>query len=189
MIMWGWGAMNPTAVQEAAKTGYPEDHFIGVWWSGSEDDARPAGPGGKGYLVDELQRRGRQLPRDPGHRQGRDRQGRSPDHPKDKVGENFYNRGVMNAVVIAEAIRHAQKITGKKDITGEEMRRGLETLQITPERWKEMGLPGFGRPDPRDLRRPQWPWLSLYAAVGQHQVGQGLRLDRAHEGQGCSAGR
>ena len=43
MIMWGWGAMNPTAVQEAAKTGYPMDHFIGVWWSGSEDDARPAG--------------------------------------------------------------------------------------------------------------------------------------------------
>src|SRR5271165_821927 len=27
MIMWGWGAMNPTAVQEAAKTGYPLDHF------------------------------------------------------------------------------------------------------------------------------------------------------------------
>ena len=50
MIMWGWGAMNPTAVQEAAKTGYPMDHFIGVWWAGSEDDARPAGAGGKGYL-------------------------------------------------------------------------------------------------------------------------------------------
>ena len=35
----------------------------------------------------------------------------------------------MNSVVIAEAIRNAQKITGKKDITGEDMRRGLETLQ------------------------------------------------------------
>src|SRR5215813_14515078 len=50
MIMWGWGAMNPTAVQEAAKTGYPLDRFIGIWQSGSEDDARPAGAGGKGYL-------------------------------------------------------------------------------------------------------------------------------------------
>ena len=47
--MWGWGAMNPAAVQEAAKINYPMDHFIGVWWSGSEDDARPAGRG-KGYL-------------------------------------------------------------------------------------------------------------------------------------------
>jgi len=42
--------MNPTAVQEASKTGYPMDHFIGIWWSGSEDDARPAGAASKGYL-------------------------------------------------------------------------------------------------------------------------------------------
>src|SRR5215475_3140161 len=50
MIMWGWGAMNPSAIKEAAKINYPMDHMIGVWWSGSEDDARPAGPGAKGYL-------------------------------------------------------------------------------------------------------------------------------------------
>ena len=50
MIMWGWGAMNPTAIKEAAKTDYPLDHFVGIWWSGSEDDARPAGAGAKGYL-------------------------------------------------------------------------------------------------------------------------------------------
>ncbi len=62
------------------------------------------------------------------------------------VGENFYNRGVMNAAVIAEAIRNAQKITGKKDITGDEMRRGLETLQITAARWKAIGLDGFAAP-------------------------------------------
>ena len=66
--------------------------------------------------------------------------------PKDKVGENFYNRGVMNSVVIAEAIRNAQKITGKKDITGDEMRRGLESLKITAARWKEIGLPDFAAP-------------------------------------------
>jgi branched-chain amino acid transport system substrate-binding protein len=63
-----------------------------------------------------------------------------------KVGENFYNRGVMNAVVISEAIRNAQQITGKKTITGEEMRRGLETLKISDARWKELGLPGFAAP-------------------------------------------
>ena len=145
MIMWGWGAMNPTAVQEAAKTGYPEDHFIGIWWSGSEDDARPAGPGGKGYLSLNFNAVGANFPAiqdivkdviDKGNSQT----------AKDKVGENFYNRGVMNAVVIAEAIRNAQKITGKKDITGDEMRRGLETLNITAARWKEMGLPDFAAP-------------------------------------------
>ena len=43
--MWGWGAMNPTAVKEAAKINFPMDQFVGIWWSGSEDDARPAGAG------------------------------------------------------------------------------------------------------------------------------------------------
>src|SRR5205809_3488281 len=36
MIMWGWGAMNPTAVKEAAKVNFPMDKFIGIWWSGGE---------------------------------------------------------------------------------------------------------------------------------------------------------
>jgi branched-chain amino acid transport system substrate-binding protein len=145
MIMWGWGAMNPTAVTEAAKTDYPMDHFIGVWWSGSEDDARPAGPGGKGYLSMNFNAVGSNFPAIQDIIKDVIEKGNSKT-PKSQVGENFYNRGVMNAVVIAEAIRNAQKITGKKDITGPEMRRGLETLQITPERWKEIGLPGFGAP-------------------------------------------
>ena len=145
MILWGWGAMNPTAVQEAAKTGFPLDHFIGVWWSGSEDDARPAGPAGKGYLSLNFNQVG------PNFKSLQDIQklvidkGKSQTQ-KGKLGENFYNRGVMNAAVIAEAIRNAQKITGKKDITVEEMRRGLESLKITPERWAEIGLPGFAAP-------------------------------------------
>ena len=37
-------------------------------------------------------------------------------------------------MLIAEAIRNAQKITGKKAITGEDMRRGLETLKISAAR-------------------------------------------------------
>ena len=67
MVMWGWGAMNPTAVKEAAKIRYPMDKFIGVWWSGGEDDARPAGPGAKGYKTLELQCGRRRFPRARGH--------------------------------------------------------------------------------------------------------------------------
>ena len=145
MVMWGWGAMNPTAVQEAAKNGYPMDHFIGIWWSGSEDDARPAGAGGKGYLSLNFNAVGANFPAIQDIVKDVIAKGNSQT-PKDKVGENFYNRGVMNAAVIAEAIRNAQKITGKKDITGVEMRRGLETLQISAARWKEMGLPDFAAP-------------------------------------------
>jgi branched-chain amino acid transport system substrate-binding protein len=145
MIMWGWGAMNPTAVQEAAKTGYPMDHFIGVWWSGSEDDARPAGAAGKGYMALNFNAVGPNFPAIQDIVKDVIAKGNSQT-AKDKVGENFYNRGVMNAAIIAEGIRNAQKITGKKDITGEEMRRGLETLNITAARWKAMGLPDFAAP-------------------------------------------
>ena len=42
--------------------------------------------------------------------------------PKDQVGENLYNRAVMNAGLIAEGIRNAQKLTGKKLIDGADMR-------------------------------------------------------------------
>jgi branched-chain amino acid transport system substrate-binding protein len=144
MVMWGWGAMNPTAVQEAAKTGFPEDHFIGVWWAGSEDDARPAGPGGKGYLSLNFNAVGDNFPAI------KDIEkyviGKNTQTQKDKVGENFYNRGVMNAAVIVEAVRNAQKITGKKSVTGDEMRRGLESLSISADHWKSIGLPGFAAP-------------------------------------------
>ena len=145
MIMWGWGAMNPTAVQEAAKTGYRMDHFIGVWWSGSEDDARPAGAGAKGYLSLNFNAVGANYPAIKDIEKYVIAKGHSQT-PKDMVGENFYNRGVMNSVLVAEAIRNAQKLTHKKVIDGADMRRGLETLQISEQRWKEIGLPGFASP-------------------------------------------
>jgi branched-chain amino acid transport system substrate-binding protein len=144
MIIWGWGAMNPAAVQEAAKTGYPMDHFIGVWWSGGEDDARPAGAAAKGYLSLNFNAVGTNFPAIQDIEKyviGKDSQ-----TPKEKVGENFYNRGVLNAVLITEAIRNAQTITSKKVITGDDMRRGLESLKITASRWKELGLADFAAP-------------------------------------------
>jgi branched-chain amino acid transport system substrate-binding protein len=143
MVMWGWGAMNPTAIKEAARISFPMDHFIGVWYSGGEDDARPAGKEAKGYLALNFNRIGANYPAiqdivkhvvDKGLSQV----------AKDKVGENYYNRGVYNSVLIAEAIRNAQRITGKKAVSCEDVRRGLETLNMTDARWQELGLPQFG---------------------------------------------
>ena len=135
--MWGWGAMNPTAVKEAAKINFPMDKFVGVWWSGGEDDARPTGAGGE-----RLSPRSTSARSAPTSRRSRTSvkhvvdKGKSQSQ-KDKVGETHYNKGVYNSVLIAEAIRNAQKITGKKVVTGEDVRRGLETLNISAARWKE----------------------------------------------------
>ena len=56
---------------------------------------------------------------------------------------NFYNRAVYNGILIAEGIRNAQKLTGKKVVTGEDVRRGLETINLTEARLKNSERRGF----------------------------------------------
>ena len=145
MIMWGWGAMNPTAVKRAAETNYPMDRFVGIWWAGSEDDARPAGAAGKGYLALNINGLGANYPAIQDIVKHVVDKGKSQ-VDKSKVGENFYNRGVYNSVLVAEAIRNAQRITGKKVVVGADVRRGLEALNISEARWKELGLADFAAP-------------------------------------------
>lgn len=145
MIMWGWGAMNPTAVREATRINYPMDKFIGIWWSGGEDDARGGGAEAKGYLTLNFNGLGADYPALKDIKKLVVDKGKSQ-VSADKFAENLYNRGIYNSVLIAEAIRGAQKLTGKKAVTGEDVRRGLETLNISAARWQELGLPDFGAP-------------------------------------------
>jgi branched-chain amino acid transport system substrate-binding protein len=49
-------------------------------------------------------------------------------------------------MLIAEAIRTAQQVTGKKVVTGEDVRRGLEDLNIDAARLKALGMEGFTGP-------------------------------------------
>jgi branched-chain amino acid transport system substrate-binding protein len=121
------------------------DHLIGNWWAGGDDDARPAGDGAKGYLSLDFNQVGTNFPVIQDIIKNVVDKGKSQT-PKDRVGENLYNRGVLNSMIIAEGIRNAQKVTGKKQITGEDMRRGLETLNISEARLKEMGAAGFAAP-------------------------------------------
>jgi branched-chain amino acid transport system substrate-binding protein len=146
IYLQGWGAMNPTAVKEAGKIGFPMNRLVGVWWSGSDDDARPAGAEAKSYSSLDLNAVGQNFPVIQDILKYVVDKGKSQVTSKDKVGENFYNRAVLNAVLIAEAIRSAQKLTGKKQVTGEDVRRGFETLNITDARWKELGMEGFAAP-------------------------------------------
>jgi len=146
IYLQGWGAMNPTAVKEAAKINFPMNRLVGVWWAGGDDDARPAGDGGKGYSTLDFHAVGTDFPVIQDILKHVVDKGMSQVASKDKVGENLYNRGVYNSMLIAEAIRNAQQITGKKVVNGEDTRRGLEALNITEARLKEMGAEGFAAP-------------------------------------------
>jgi branched-chain amino acid transport system substrate-binding protein len=146
IYLQGFGAMNPTAVKEATKINYPMDHLIGNWWAGNEDDARPAGAESKGYISLDFNMVGQNYPVIQDILKYVVDKGKSQVAAKDKVGENFYNRGVLNSMIIAEGIRNAQKLTGKTIINGEDMRRGLESLNVTDARLKELGMSGFAAP-------------------------------------------
>ncbi len=145
MIMWGWGAMNPTAIKEAAKIRYPMDKFIGNWWSSAHADLRPVGDAGKGYIGANFSGIGTDFPAlqdvikhvvEPGKSKA----------DASTVGDVLYNRGLFNAVIVAEAVRAAQMKTGKKSITGADMRDGLESFDLSEARLAEIGLAGFTAP-------------------------------------------
>ena len=144
MIIWGWGAMTPTAIKEAAKIRFNMENFIGVWWSGGQVDVRPAGKGAIGYHAMTFHGASTDIPvfKDI-IKHVVDGPGKTLTKKAEDVKEIYYMRGVFNAFVVAEAIANAQKITGKKNITGADMRKGLETLNLTPARIKEAGFEGF----------------------------------------------
>ncbi|MEM7464978.1 MAG: ABC transporter substrate-binding protein [Pseudomonadota bacterium] len=143
ILFWGWGVMNQVAVQEAANIRYPMDQFIGIWWSGSENDVIPAGEGANGYKSLQFHNVGSDYPVfddikeyvvDKGLAAG----------AGDQIGTVLYNRGVYAAMLAAEAARNAQEIHGTAEITGAMMRDGMEALEITEARMAELGLPNFG---------------------------------------------
>jgi branched-chain amino acid transport system substrate-binding protein len=144
MVMYGWGALNPTAIKEAVKINFPMNKFVSIWWP-SEDDARSAGPAAKGFKTLNWHAVGTDFPALKDVQKYVVDKGLSKSS-KEKVGEVLYNRGIYNSMLIAEAIASAQKVTGKKVVTGEDVRRGLESLDISPARLKEIGLEGFADP-------------------------------------------
>lgn len=145
IYLQGWGAMNPTAVREAVRTNFPIDRLVGVWWAGGDEDARAGGAQAAGYKALNFHAAGADFKVIEDiithvHDKGLSR------FPRDRVGDNLYNRGIYNSMLVAEAIRTAQEITGKTIVNGEDVRRGLENLNVTEERLAEIGMEGFAAP-------------------------------------------
>jgi branched-chain amino acid transport system substrate-binding protein len=145
IFMSGWGVMNQVAVKEAASIGFKMDHFIGNWWSASDADVIPAADGAKGYKGATFHAPGSNFKAFQDLAKFVIDKGQSQE-PKDKVGEPLYNRGVVNAMFLTEAIRTAQAKYGKKPMSGEEMRWAYEHLTISDKRLEELGLKGFTHP-------------------------------------------
>ena len=145
VLFWGWGVMNQVAIQEAANIRYPMENFIGIWWSGSENDVLPAGDAADGYKSLAMHGTGMDYPvyadlkkyvLDAGKAAG----------AGDQVGSVLYSRGMYAAFLAAEAAKKAQELAGTGAITPAQMRDGMEALVVTEESMAAAGLPNFGYP-------------------------------------------
>ncbi|VIO79943.1 hypothetical protein CI1B_82770 [Bradyrhizobium ivorense] len=145
VLVWGWGVMNSTAIKEAAAVAYPRDKMIGVWWSGAEPDVTPAGDQAAGYKSLMLQHGAGKFPVHADMEKYLYAKGKGSTEPG-KISEILYNRGMTNAMLGVEAIRKAQEKFGKKPLTGEQVRWGLENLILTADRIKELGFEGMLKP-------------------------------------------
>ena len=58
----------------------------------------------------------------------------------------LYNRGFVNSFIGTEAIRTAMKKFGNKPLTGEQVRWGIENLNVTADRIKALGFEGAMQP-------------------------------------------
>jgi branched-chain amino acid transport system substrate-binding protein len=138
--------MNGVAVKEAAAIGYKMDRMVGNWWSGSESDVVPAGDGAKGYKSMTFHAPGAGFKvhqdvikhvYDKGKGAGK----------KESLGEVYHNRGMINAMLNAEAIRTAMvKYNLKTAPTGEQVRWGFENLNLTDAQLDKLGMKGVIRP-------------------------------------------
>ena len=145
VMMWGWGVMNQVAIREAASIRFPMDKFIGVWWSGSENDVLPAGDAANGYLSGAFHQPGDGFPvHDDIKKHVYDKGMGLGD--RDRIGEVLYNRGMVAAMWSSEAIRKAMEIHGTTEVRGVHVRDGFEALDVDEARLKELGMEGFTIP-------------------------------------------
>ena len=148
VIMWGFGVMNSTALKEAQATGYPRDKMYGSWWAGAEPDTRDVGEAAKGYNAVALQ-----VSADHGAgvvKETLDKlyaKGKGTAASKDEVGDVLWLRGAMSSMLVVEGVRAAQERFGKgKVMNGEQVRWGLENLNLTQAKIDALGFGGVLRP-------------------------------------------
>lgn len=147
VFLWGWGVMNSTSIKEAIAVSYPRLQMYGVWWSGAEPDVLPAEAAAKGYNAITLGHSNeRNLPVHKDMLKHLYDKGKGTAAKKESVGDVLYNRGLLSAVLLVEAIRSAQGKYGKRVVTGEEVRWGAENLNIDAGRIRAIGIEGMMQP-------------------------------------------
>ncbi len=140
VIMWTFGVMSAVGLKTAQRNGFPREKILGVWWAGSEEDTEPAGEAAKGFQTMSFTTPG-EFPVLDEIRNKVYKNGKGALKELDRVGNVMYMRGIVASVLMVEAMRNAQAKFGKgKVLNGEQMRWGLENLNVDRARQKELGV-------------------------------------------------
>lgn len=143
VILWGWGVMNSVAIKTAQRNGFPREKILGVWWAGSEEDTIPSGDAAKGYTSMTFNTPGN-YPVIDQIRKTVYAAGNGNLSDQKRIGSVYHMRGMTLGILWVEGIRKAQEKYGKgKVMTGEQVRWGLENLNIDEARQKALGAFGM----------------------------------------------
>ena len=147
VLLWSAGVMTPTAVREAQATNFARDKIYSVWWAGSDHDVKDIGAGAKGYNTVTIHNTAE---RDKVHDDVKSMvydKGQGTATDTSELGALAHTRGMVISMLQVESIRTAQEKYGKgKPVTPEQVRWGMENLNLTQERLNELGFGKILRP-------------------------------------------
>jgi branched-chain amino acid transport system substrate-binding protein len=145
VILRTFGVMTPTALKEAAQIGFPRDKIVGTGVACAEPDMVPAGEAAIGYICLSFHATGRHFPLIQEMLHYVYARGKGPGL-EGEVGTARWNLGVLDAVLVTEAIRTAMRHFGNQPLTGAQVQWGFDRLTLTASSLKEMGAEGLFPP-------------------------------------------
>jgi branched-chain amino acid transport system substrate-binding protein len=145
VILRSGGVMTTTALKEAAQVGVPRDKMVGPHGTCAEQDMLPAGEAARGYICLNFHATGRHFPLIQEILHDVYAQGKGPG-PEGEVGTARWNLGVLDAVLVTEAIRTAMRQFGHQPLTGVQVQWGFEHLTLTAASLKALGAEGLFPP-------------------------------------------
>jgi branched-chain amino acid transport system substrate-binding protein len=124
-----FGRSPSVSIKELKRVGYPLSKVVSFVWGSAEADVVAAGGWGvaEGYSGIQFAGVGSDYAVLKEIEEMYKKQGKPA--PKEMTSTVYYNRGVLIAAVHIEAVRNAVKAKGNTNITGEDVRKGFESIK------------------------------------------------------------
>jgi branched-chain amino acid transport system substrate-binding protein len=124
-----FGRAPSVSIKELKRVGFPLSRVVGLVWASAEADVIAAGGFGatEGYSGMQFAGVGSDFPVLKEIRELYQKEGQQP--PKEMESTVYYNRGVFIAALEVEAVRNALKAKPDGRITGEDVKKGYESIK------------------------------------------------------------